>query len=993
MRNWTSNIRNISTVTVIFGIVLLGVIWVGLYCKVQSERQLEIDNAIKETATYARMFEEHTIRTLRGLDEITLFLKYQAENDGQGSIDLPRLIKERRFEGQPFLVMGMLNENGDLAASSHVPFVSLNNSDLEYFQAHREADSGKLFIGKPLAGRASGQMAIHLSRRLNKSDGSFGGVVVVAVDPNYFVEFYKQVNLGANSSITLLGSDGIVRVRQVENDIQLGTDLNRRMTEKISASPAGSYLAQGSTDGINRVYSYRALPGYPLLVAVGESEDHIFEDLNQRVGGYYRIAGAMSVVIILFVILLVLGMGQRKKAEAAMRASEERFQLGMEATRDGLWDWDVVTDKCYFSPGYYHMLGYQSGEFPMEQESWISLLHPEDRENALKASLDCVERACNAFEIESRMKAKNGEWRWILGRGKCVAVDETGRAVRIVGTHVDITERKIMEKYQQLSAEVLGILNDPLALFDAINLIHAVIKNETGFDAVGIRLRNGDDFPYFVQSGFTDGFLHSENTLLVCDKEGSLCTDQHGKPTLACLCGQVLMGRTDLRDPLFTANGSAWTNHSSCLLDLSEEEASKINLRGHCIHEGYSSFALIPIRANREIVGLLQLSDRKNDRFTLATIRIFELIGSSIGAAFLRKKSEEALRASQSRYQALMEQSSEALALIDMQTREVLEINRRFTELFGYSLPDDAPLYVNRFVVDSMQNLDRIYQSTLSQQRFMPMAERVFRHKNGTKVHVERTGSVVSVDGRDLYLASMRDMTAERRRQADLSRDVEFARRVQQGLLPVLPDSHCAIIRSLYCPANFVSGDSYHLEWQNDGTLLRGFLIDVSGHGLSTAIQTSSINVLLREAATFKLSLLEQMRLVNKRAAKYFTDDAYAAILGFELDFSLGELNYVGAGITQFYANGKKIETPGMFVGMWVDAEFEAGKITVAAGDSFCFLTDGFTDSLAQPENAGLWSPNGLDFDADVAALERLAENGNLHDDASGVCLKVLRVG
>ena len=159
------------------------------------------------------------------------------------------------------------------------------------------------------------------------------------------------------------------------------------------------------------------------------------------------------------------------------------------------------------------------------------------------------------------------------------------------------------------------------------------------------------------------------------------------------------------------------------------------------------------------------------------------------------------------------------------------------------------------------------------------------------------------------------------------------------------------------------------------------------------AIQTSSINVLLREAATFKLSLLEQMRLVNKRAAKYFTDDAYAAILGFELDFSLGELNYVGAGITQFYANGKKIETPGMFVGMWVDAEFEAGKITVAAGDSFCFLTDGFTDSLAQPENAGLWSPNGLDFDADVAALERLAENGNLHDDASGVCLKVLRVG
>jgi serine phosphatase RsbU (regulator of sigma subunit) len=235
----------------------------------------------------------------------------------------------------------------------------------------------------------------------------------------------------------------------------------------------------------------------------------------------------------------------------------------------------------------------------------------------------------------------------------------------------------------------------------------------------------------------------------------------------------------------------------------------------------------------------------------------------------------------------------------------------------------------------------------------------------------------------------MRDITAERRRQEEFRRDVELACRVQQGLLPELPESRRVILRTLYHPSHFVSGDSFHLEWRKKGKLLRGFLIDVSGHGLATAIQTASINVLLREASTFELPLLRQMRQVNSRVAKYFTDGAYAAILGFELDFSLRELRYVGAGITQFHVNGSKIETPGMFVGLWEDAEFSEGKLAVEEGDSFHFLTDGFTDRLAQPENADFWSPGGKDFDADVAALERLAASGTLRDDASAVCIHV----
>ena len=82
--------------------------------------------------------------------------------------------------------------------------------------------------------------------------------------------------------------------------------------------------------------------------------------------------------------------------------------------------------------------------------------------------------------------------------------------------------------------------------------------------------------------------------------------------------------------------------------------------------------------------------------------------------------------------------------------------------------------------------------------------------------------------------------------------------------------------------------------------------------------------------------------------------------------------------------------TPGMNVGMLKDAEFATGVMSVSVGDTFCFLTDGFTDWMNKKENAGFFSLDGKDFDAHVAALEQLASEGSLRDDATGMCLKVI---
>ena len=136
---------------------------------------------------------------------------------------------------------------------------------------------------------------------------------------------------------------------------------------------------------------------------------------------------------------------ERKLAADALAASEERFQLSMEATRDGLWDWNAVTNEVYYSPACYHMLGYQVGDFPGTLKGWQDLLHPDDVENTMKINMACVEGLSETISAEYRLRTKNGDWRWVLGRGKSISRDSNGRSLRLVGTNTDITDRKQAE--------------------------------------------------------------------------------------------------------------------------------------------------------------------------------------------------------------------------------------------------------------------------------------------------------------------------------------------------------------------------------------------------------------------------------------------------------------------------------------------------------------------------------------------------------------------
>ena len=139
-----------------------------------------------------------------------------------------------------------------------------------------------------------------------------------------------------------------------------------------------------------------------------------------------------------------IDIADRKRSEEALRLSEERLALALEASSDGLWDWNFKTGEVYFSPRYLRMLGYEPGDLELSITGWESLLHPDDFQKTKHTELDHIERG-EPFSIEFRLRNKAGDWQWVMSRGKVVEWDANGQPLRMVGTHVDIDQRKRME--------------------------------------------------------------------------------------------------------------------------------------------------------------------------------------------------------------------------------------------------------------------------------------------------------------------------------------------------------------------------------------------------------------------------------------------------------------------------------------------------------------------------------------------------------------------
>ncbi|KAA3615351.1 MAG: PAS domain S-box protein [Calditrichaeota bacterium] len=151
---------------------------------------------------------------------------------------------------------------------------------------------------------------------------------------------------------------------------------------------------------------------------------------------------------------------ERKTAEQTSRLNEDRLSKIMIAAKDGMWDWNLETNEVYFDPRYYKLAGYAVDEFPHNFDEFYKRIHPDDAHAVMQASQSHLSGESERFQVEFRFKKKNNDWLWILGRGFIVERDADNKPLRFVGTHTDITIRKLGERKLRESEEKFRMLAD-----------------------------------------------------------------------------------------------------------------------------------------------------------------------------------------------------------------------------------------------------------------------------------------------------------------------------------------------------------------------------------------------------------------------------------------------------------------------------------------------------------------------------------------------------
>ncbi len=375
-----------------------------------------------------------------------------------------------------------------------------------------------------------------------------------------------------------------------------------------------------------------------------------------------------------FIQAIVRDVSFRKHAEEALKKSEERFKLSMEATNDGLWDWNAETNEVYYSPSCYHMLNYEVGDFPGTLKGWQDLLHPDDIEHAMQVNMDCVEGRREAFAVEYRLKAKSGEWRWILGRGKSITRDKQGRSLRLVGTNADITARK------EAQARILKLSR----LYDTLSQINATIVHSTNQEDLfrnvckGV-VKHGKFLMAWV--GLVDEATHSVQPVFHDGAEQGYLTN------ISISVDDVPVGRgptgTSIRE-----NRVVYVN------DYATEARVK-PWHEAALKRGFYGAAAIPLRFRGKTIGALTMYSGELDFFDAELLALLDEMSTDISFALdnfareaERKLAEENLRESELRFRILIDRAPVAIGV--SRDGKAMYVNKEYLDLFGLEYTEEV---------------------------------------------------------------------------------------------------------------------------------------------------------------------------------------------------------------------------------------------------------------------------------------------------------------
>lgn len=326
VRGWLAHLPLIHGLLI--GMTLL-LVWTGIGVSLMREFRLDQQIAHDGSRHLARAFSENIVRTVEAVDQTLIIVRDAFMRDPTG-FQLTGWAAGRSFLNDLALQITIVGKDGIVLQSNLGPITTrIDLSDREHFLVHTGTSADRLFISKPVLGRVSNKWSIQFTRKIIAPDGSFGGVVVMSLDPYYLSRFYESIDIG-NGAVLLANADGVVLARAPTRDGAIGTTVSKDTLDRLRTSDgSGSYLSHSAFDGVERVTSYIRVANYPLVVLVGLATDDVFAAYNSNRVLYLAVGGLTSLGILAVGVILVRQHHRLMRSRAVLSATLENISQGI----------------------------------------------------------------------------------------------------------------------------------------------------------------------------------------------------------------------------------------------------------------------------------------------------------------------------------------------------------------------------------------------------------------------------------------------------------------------------------------------------------------------------------------------------------------------------------------------------------------------------------------------------------------------------------------
>jgi diguanylate cyclase (GGDEF)-like protein/PAS domain S-box-containing protein len=715
--------------------VMIALIWGSVAYQLGSDRKSALRLATQQGQNLSSIVAEHFSSYAGGADLLLQHLRMQWTRDPKHFAEVVAV--EKGFRKDVFVVQVSVIDADGWLAYTDVPDSKerVFLGDREHFKAHRGGGPDQLYISNPLRGRVSGKLSIQVTRRILDKSGRFAGVLVLSVSPEALIRVYEGLDLGPN---------GLVGIRRLDNTPlmrwpDIGVLQNRPLPEipsKASAAGAGNEIRQGSLDGVERIFSFRRIPDFPMYAVVGQSLDAVLAESRQERWLFLAAGSLGSLVVLLFGFVMLSKLKREERVESELIKSEARFRSLTELSWDTYWEQDDqyrFTSSSGSGPewiikGRHEALGKRRWDFKydnMTEKDWTAHIALLDARKPFR-------------DLELCRADQSGRKVWVSVSGEPV-FDASGAFKGYRGVGKDITDRKRAEELQALEHVVNRSLADADSVTAAVQAAVRAICETEGWEC-------GRYFRWDDKTGnlrFSDAWGISDDVVQQFLEKSRELSYAPG----AGLAGKVWQSR----QPLWATDITQDTRVDQIAL------ARGMGMRGAFV---------FPVISEGNAIGVLAFNSREVREPEDRLMQAISVIGSQIGQFLQRKQREEELR----RFRTAMDVSEDMIWLIDPVRMSIIDVNDTACRKLGYRREELLGMGPQDIISMSSEELSRIYSRLIQGGEGDTAVGGRYRRKDGSRFPVEAFRRAVQSEGSHVIVAVVRDVTERRAAEEELRR-------------------------------------------------------------------------------------------------------------------------------------------------------------------------------------------------------------------------------